>query len=153
MDELTVLLAVVLRWCNRCGLDDFQTATAQSLAWYWSSRSAVSYPPSHWARIAVRMVRNGRDLAGCGTGQADALSHSLQGCGMGEVLDKEPSPAVLVEHKELLDKILAEVTEIKRQVVELRLQGLSNIEVAERLGVSPGRTSQIAREIAERFRQ
>jgi hypothetical protein len=43
----------------------------------------------HWARIAVRAVCNGRDLPGCGTGLADALSHPWQGAGMAEERKEE----------------------------------------------------------------
>lgn len=90
MDTPTTLLESVLKWGKKRDLDDFEIATAQSLAWYYSTRhDGPDLPDGHWARIAVRAVCNGRDLPGCGTGLADALSHPWQGAGMAEERKEE----------------------------------------------------------------
>lgn len=155
MDKLAEILEATLRWARRCGLDEFQIATAQSQAWYyWQEYDGPEdFPAGHWARLAVRGVRNGRDLPGCGTSVKDALLHSWQGAAMPEVMDRSPGPDVLVIHKELLERLERSVDDLKRQVAELRLQGLSNAEVARKVNRSPGRTSQIAREFVEGFDQ
>ncbi len=149
--DLVVLLAVVARWATRCGLDEMGTATAQSLAWLWASKSEVNYPAGHWAKLAVRATRNGRDLPGCGTGHADALMHSTQGAGMGDMKDKSPGPDALAAHREQWERMESGLDERRRLAVEMRLEGWSNFEIATALGVSPGRTSQMAREVMERF--
>jgi hypothetical protein len=148
------LLEVVMRWGTRCGLDDFEIATAQSLAWYYRSRyDGPELPDSHWARIAVRGLRNGRDLPGCGTGDCDALHHTWQGHGMGEVVDRSPGPDVLAEQKELMERILAEVSDVKREVAKLKAAGMAGREIAIQVSLSQARVSQILREIADKFKE
>lgn len=154
MDTQTTLLETVLRWGSRCGLDEFQIATAQSLAWYFRTQyKGKDLPESHWARLAVKRVRSGRDLPGCGTSPKDALNFTWQGAGMGEVMDKTPSPSTLAAHKETLERILAGLSEVKKEVAELRLSGAANKEIAVHLHLSEARVSQIAREIFEKFQR
>jgi hypothetical protein len=156
--ELSHLLDTVDRWAQRCHLSPDQVVTAQSLAWYYLTRyqqrhaNADPPPPSHWARLAVRATRNGRDLPGCGTSPNDALHRTWQGAGMGEVRDPDPGPLACAIHREQMERTLAESPR-KRRVADLRIAGLSNLEIAEDLGVSPARSSQIARETAEDFRR
>jgi hypothetical protein len=148
------LLEVVKRWAARCGLDEQQTTTAQTLAWWYrrNYRGEVPLSDSHWARLAVRATKNGRDLPGCGTSVKDALlAGCWQGAAMPEVLDREPPPDVLAEHKETLARVLEGLSATKQSVVEARLSGRSNEDIARDLGLSAGRCSQIAREIAEAF--
>src|SRR5256885_909790 len=91
--DVTKLLATVLRWGRAAGLDEQQTATAQSLAWYYAAAyDGPELPVSHWARLGVRATLRGRDLPGCGTGSGDALHRVWQGAGMGEVADRRPPP-------------------------------------------------------------
>ena len=153
----STLLDTVARLAHRAGLQPDQVATAVSLGWYYATRYEQRYgnsdplPASHWARLAVRATRNGRDLPGCGTSPSDALRHAWQGAGMPEVRDPSPGPDVLAAHREQLERTLAESPR-QRRVADLLIAGTSNKEVAEELGVSPARTSQIAREIVESFR-
>ena len=152
--DLSLLLDTVANLARRAGLDPFQVVTAQSLAWYYVLRYEGSrlLPALHWARVAIRATRNGRDLPGCATSPSDALRHSWQWATMNEVRDGSPGPDVQAAHREQLELALA-ASPRKRRVAELRIAGASNREVAEELGVSPARTSQIAREIAEDFRR
>lgn len=148
----TQLLEIVMKWGRKCGLDDFEIATAQSLAWYYKSRyTGPELPESHWARNAIRSLRNGRDLPGCGTGESDALHHVWQGEGMGEVMDKSPGPDKLVMDKELMERLLAQLSELQKEVAELKTQGRKGKEIALVVGLSEARVSQIGREIAEWF--
>jgi hypothetical protein len=157
--DLSILLDMVAGLAHRSGLAPDQVVTAQSLAWYYATRyeerngsSDDPLPPSHWARLAVRATRNGRDLPGCGTSVSDALHRCWQGAGMPEARDPSPGPDVQAADREQLERTLAKSPQ-RRRVAELRIAGASNREVAEELGVSPSRTSQIAREIAEDFRR
>ncbi len=150
----TKLLETVLKWGKSWGLDDFEIATAQSLAWYHRSQyDGPELPESHWARQAVRHVRNGRDLPGCATPEADALNRCWLGAAMGEVMDRYPGPDMLAAHKEAMDRMLNSLSELQKQVAELRLAGVANKEIAVHLHFSEGRISQIAREIVEKFKQ
>ena len=72
---------------------------------------------------------------------------------MPEVMDRFPGPDVLAEHREAYERTMAELTDRKRQVAEMRLAGMDNGEIAHLMGLSQARTSQIAREIVERFRE
>jgi len=153
MDTQTKLLETVLKWGKNRGLDEFEIATAQSLAWYYATKFKGKLPDSHWARVAVRAVWNGRDLPGCGTSSQDALNFTWQGAGMQEVTDQTPGPDVLAAHKEALERVLSELTAIKKEVADLRLAGMATKEIAIHLHVSKSRVSQIAREIGEMFKE
>ncbi len=150
--DLAHLLMTVLLLGQRRGLTPEQIVTAQSLAWYYSTRCEQPYPAGHWARLAVRATLHGRDLPGnCWTSPKDALHIAWQGCGMNEVRDGMPGPDVLAEHREQLERAVSDEPRL-RQLADLRIAGQSNRDVAEELGVTPGRASQLARKIAERFR-
>ena len=58
-----------------------------------------------------------------------------------EVLDEAPSPeelAIAADERRSLRALLAHLPEHQRQVVELRLAGLTGAEIAQALGRSPG---------------
>jgi DNA-binding CsgD family transcriptional regulator len=148
---LTALLLTVANWAARCRLDEGQTVTAQSIAWLEASRCPIDYPASHWARLAVRRVRCGRDIPDCAVSRADALSRSVQGCGMGQVRDGEPTPDLLAADREAMANLVAGMDDQAAKVTHLRLSGVPNQEIAAELGVSPARISQIARRVVERF--
>lgn len=148
---LAALLLTVAKLARKFKMDEFQTATAQSVAWLWASESPTDYPPSHWARLACRAVFYGRDLPGCAVSRADALSHSSQGCGMDEAMDTTPGPDVLAAHREQWERITKGMTAKEADLTRLKIEGLANQDIARTLGVSPGRASQIARAIAEEW--
>jgi hypothetical protein len=152
--DLSILLNTTAGLARQAGLPPDQVVTAQSLAWYFATRyqGIIPLPPSHWARLAVRAARNGRDLPGCGTSESDALHRCWQGAGMPEVRDPSPGPDVLAANREQLEWTLAKSPQ-RRRVADLRVSGMSNLEIADDLGVSPSRSCQIARQIAEEFRR
>lgn len=144
------LLETVQRWGKRNGFDEGQIATAQSMAWYYRANYAGDeLPDSHWARLGVRAVRNGRDLPGCWTSPTDALHRIVQGSGMGQVMDRYPGPDTLAADREAFERMLMTLDDKRKQVVELKLAGVKNKEVASHLGLSEARISQLAREIVE----
>jgi hypothetical protein len=148
------LLETVRRWGQRCGLDDFEIATAQSLAWYYEATyDGDELPVSHWAQLGVRAVRNGRDLPDCGTGAKDALNFTWQGAGMLEVTDGYPGPDTLAAHREIFDRMFSGLDDLKKQVAELKMAGERTKEIAVHLHLSEARISQISREIVEACRK
>ena len=151
MDQ-TKLLTSVLKWGKACRLDDFEIATAQSLAWYDRSQyKGPALPESHWAKNAVRRVRSGRDLPGCGTPPSDALNKCWLGERMSEVMDRSPGPDVLAAHREAFDRNFDGLGELGQQVAKLKIAGAKTQEIAIRLERSEGRISQISREVVEGF--
>lgn len=147
------ILTVTAEWGRRCRLDEGQIVTAQSLAWYWASRCETPYPPHYWARLAVRAVHSGRDFAGCATGPTDAIRHAWLTGGMPEKIDPTPGPDTLAEYKEQFERAFGRLADLKQEFLALKIAGLSNLEAVRRLGLSPTRGSQIAREFWEAFKE
>lgn len=150
MDAVTTLLNVTEKWARKCGLDEDQIQRAMVEAWYRWRQRTKKLPFSCWARMAVRAVRNQVDLPWCGTPPTDALRHATFGV-MREVMDRTPPPDVLVDHAERFERALNQRSLKHRQMASLRIQGADVKQVAAALNVSPGRVSQMARDIAEGF--
>ena len=72
--------------------------------------------------------------------------------GQGELrratLDREPAPEAVVDFLDQLQHFLERLSPEERQILELRLQGFSNEEVAKKLGVYERKV----RRILERLR-
>jgi RNA polymerase sigma-70 factor (ECF subfamily) len=51
------------------------------------------------------------------------------------VLDREPSAEDALAFEDALDKFLAPLSEQERQIIQMRLQGCTNDEIAQRLGL------------------
>jgi RNA polymerase sigma-70 factor (ECF subfamily) len=77
-------------------------------------------------------------------GQQDAVDDRLL-----EVLDSEPTPEATVTFVDQLEHFLARLRPEERQVLEMRLQGHSNEEIAAKLNIKHDRT---IRRIVERIR-
>jgi len=77
-------------------------------------------------------------------GQQDAADDRLL-----EVLDSEPTPEATVAFVDQLEHFLARLRPDERQVLEMRLQGHSNEEIAAKLNIKHDRT---IRRIVERIR-
>lgn len=60
-----------------------------------------------------------------------------------ELLDREPPPETVVAFLDELEHFLSQLGPLERQVVELRLQGHSNEEIAAQLGVIDRRVRRI----------
>jgi RNA polymerase sigma-70 factor (ECF subfamily) len=65
-----------------------------------------------------------------------------------ELLDREPSPEEANVFIDLLDDFLSQLRTQDRQILELRLQGHTNVEIADRLGIS----ERQVRRLMERIR-
>jgi hypothetical protein len=132
--------------------DEEPASIALVLAWYYWQRDAGRHEPRHYASFAIRHAIAGRDLPGIkdSTDVFDRLT-CCGGAGMGHVEDRTPGPDSLVCHAEQMEIWEASLNETQREVVALRLEGLSNQEVARRVGLTPSRTSQIAREVVAAY--
>ena len=131
--------------------DAGRVSDALVLGWYYWSRGPQELPPSIWARTAVRAVWAGRDLPGIAA-RSDALDRAFRGAAMSEVVDRRPGPLHIAAAKEEYERLLASLSERQRLLVEAVADGtLRTDRLAAALGVSPGRVSQMRREILERL--
>ncbi|MCS6851863.1 MAG: sigma-70 family RNA polymerase sigma factor [Gemmataceae bacterium] len=64
--------------------------------------------------------------AGQGTGSVDHLRH---------LLDQEPTPEAQVAFLDELESFLSQLRPQEREILELRMQGYSNEEIAQKLGI------------------
>jgi RNA polymerase sigma-70 factor (ECF subfamily) len=64
-----------------------------------------------------------------------------------ELLDREPSPEEANVFVDLLDDFLSQLQTQDRQIIELRLQGQTNLEIADRLGVSERKVRRLMERI------
>jgi RNA polymerase sigma-70 factor (ECF subfamily) len=72
-----------------------------------------------------------------------------------DLLDGNPSPedlAVAADERDSVLTLLAQLPETQRQVVELRLAGLTGSEIAQTLGLSPGNVGVIQHRAIARLR-
>lgn len=64
--------------------------------------------------------------------------------------DHQPRPSQMIAHQEVLDRALQSRSDRERSILELRAQGFSHVEIAERLSMHPGSVRRIlARCISE----
>jgi RNA polymerase sigma-70 factor (ECF subfamily) len=70
------------------------------------------------------------------------------------LLDREPTPEAAVTFLDQLDHFLDQLMPVERQIIELRLQGYSNDEITQKLGLKYDRkirrTLERVREVAEK---
>lgn len=146
------VLPVVTRYARRAfGRDDEKVAIAECLSWYYWQGRTQELPPSVWAVAAVRAVRNKRDLPGIRSNYTDVWDRAVnwQGAGMGQVADRRPGPEAVVMHAEEYEVLKAGLNDTQRALVELveQDQSIRGIDLAARLGKSPGRITQLRLEI------
>jgi hypothetical protein len=153
VDEFaTKVLPVVVRHARSLHNEELE-AIALVLAWWAWSHRKQELPPSVWARVGVRHARAGRDLPGIKSKFRDVWDHleQWQGGSMGQVVDRRPGPAGQAAWKEELAAILAHLSAAQQELAELvQEEGiLRTDELARRLGKTPGRISQMRREIKD----
>jgi RNA polymerase sigma factor (sigma-70 family) len=69
------------------------------------------------------------------------------------VLDQEPTPEATITFLDQLEHLLTQLRPMERQIVELRMQGLSNEEVANQLGVYDRKVRRVLHQIRAMARQ
>jgi len=149
------LLETVTRLAIKVGLDEERTARAVCIAWndakWFEAEHGWCYPPGHWARLGVRKALSGRDLPGLHpAGRQDALDHAMQGCGMGEVMDRRPGPEKEAADREMIANWWSALTARERLVLDLLDTGMLKRDIARRIGVTASRLSQILQGIVEK---
>jgi hypothetical protein len=154
MDERKLIKAV-LRRAAGTGLTDEQTAVAVCLAWYecrqFERTHGWTFNAFHWARLAVLHALQGRDVPGVQPSKKqDALDYAIQGCGMGNLMDRSPGPDREAAERELIGRWWGKLTEREKLVLRLLDTGLQKRQVARAIGVTAGRLSQILQKIADK---
>jgi RNA polymerase sigma-70 factor (ECF subfamily) len=100
-------------------------------------------------RVTVHKVL--RQVEYHGAAKRDAGLEAAQGEGpqerVLELLDREPPPETVVAFLDELEHFLTRLGPLERQVVELRLQGHSNEDVARQLGVVDRRVRRIVERV------
>lgn len=149
----TEIYPVAVRYARQVlKANDELVSIALVLCWFYWSKRPADYPASHWAQIGVRQAASGRDLPRIGRTRAkDALSHSVSGCGMGEVMDRKPGPVKLIEDREQAELLFATLSDREREMAEMLIAGIPAGNVARAFNVSPPRVTQIRRELMERL--
>jgi RNA polymerase sigma-70 factor (ECF subfamily) len=120
---------------------------AQSvLRTFFRRQAAGEFTPDHWdalwSLLAVLAARKcGHHVAHLFAGKRDAGREVPLGVGSDssptlEPADRSPSPSEVAAFRETLGLVLDGLTERERAVVELRLQGHTVPEVADRVGAS-----------------
>lgn len=157
MATLEEVLAVAERYARkRLGRDDERAHVAVVLAWYHWRLDAGALPASCYARSAVRHAMAGRDLPGIRTSHGkDAMDRDVWLSGhMTEVRDSAPGPERVAAWKEELAQLRALLTLGERDLVEAVQDGVyRTLDLAAALGLSPGRVSQLRRQLAEKCRE
>jgi RNA polymerase sigma-70 factor (ECF subfamily) len=67
-----------------------------------------------------------------------------------ELPDRGDSPSALAEAREAFDRLLGLLPEERRQVIELKAQGLSSREIGERLGLSERTVQRLLEDLRRR---
>jgi hypothetical protein len=157
MDEfLAALLLAALKFARKVfGDDDERVCLVQTTAWFlWHTapEEVKHLAPAHWAKLAVRRVKQRRDLPGVKK-YNDPMDKAIMQPVVG-VRCKRPGPLAQLIHKEELDRMLANATEGERKLCEAIQDGVYRTdELAVRLNVSNGRVSQLKRQLAEKHKR
>jgi hypothetical protein len=105
----------------------------------------------------VRKVVGGRDLPGVQASKfRDLWDHGnrWQGGDMNQARDRRPGPDRIAEEKEAVENLLNELSGQARRMAQAVMDDPTKgtCALAEELGLSPGRISQLRREILNQYR-
>lgn len=158
-DFETRVLPVVVRFARKMLRDEQSQQDAVGNAWY-SYRLAndrLNILPSTFARIGVCHVLTKRDLPGIGGSSGrirDALDHpdTLRCGSMAGIQDRNPGPDAEAQRSEAWDLLLSRMTKKERAAYRALLRVGLNRDAAAKIGVSPGRFSQLLGAIADKIK-
>ncbi len=144
---------VYQRWASKCRVDDETRSVGLALCWYDWSKRKTDYPPSHWARLALRKARCGRDLPIHANDASDIWARLARqdAGGMGGLGDRRPGPARLAISREQMRAWEGSLGAREKHILALAREGAENREIARVLGVTPTRISQIKGAMIEAF--
>jgi len=160
-DFVVDILPTVERFARKVfGPDDDKVTLAGTLAWHaWAAArpEQKELPASVWARAAVRKVVSGRDLPGVQASHFRDIwenAERWEGGDMNLTRDRAPGPERLAEEAEAYARFKAALNEQERKMVEAVEADLNvgTFDLAELLGRSPGRISQMRRELLAKWR-
>jgi RNA polymerase sigma factor (sigma-70 family) len=113
-----------------------------------------------WRLLAAITVNKVRNQARHGTARKRAVSAEESAAGHGsmmgiapEAVCKEPSPEELVVLLEEIESEMSDLSQLKRQIVELRLQGHSNEEIAQQAHCTERTVQRTLKQLKERLEQ
>lgn len=150
---LTAVLTIIRHRCRKRGWDEDWTCNALTKGWeLWATRPQDA-PPSLLALNAMREVNRGRGIAGMGTHFRDIYRKCIK---VGDVaddcdVDPAPGPEAIVSMREAFLIWYDNLSDRERVLYEMIGDGAKGIQLAERLGVSAGRITQMRQAMAARF--
>lgn len=121
---------------------------------YHAAPDRESIDAKQFVWYAIRKVVGGRQT-GMYQRKTDALSHAWL-CGlMGEATDRKARrPLEIAALREMLRRLKEAATAVEREMLELLEQEpLGTGELAERLGKTPGRISQLRRQLFDKSKE
>jgi hypothetical protein len=155
MEFETHVLPVAERYARQRLKDDERVAVALVLAWWiWSNRQE-DFPASVYARIAVLRVLRGDDLPGLRT-KGEMMGDPFRRLERWEagpgLADRRPGPEKEAMRREEMGILRASLSGRQKEMLEAvrEDEGLGTNALAQMMGVSPGRISQLRRELMER---
>lgn len=128
-----------------------------SLVWEWWTTAANRMQPHQYANYACKWVLKGKhlqrsersvDVPNCSRGQVKALRGELS-----DIIASRPgeNPATLARVQLDFAAWLPTLTARQADILDCLLQGESGVEVAEKLGITPGAVSQNRKGLGARW--
>lgn len=153
-DFETRVLPVVSRFARLRLRDEERIQDAIGLCWFRYQQTAkrLEIPAKAFAWYAILQTLSGRNMPGKKARGEDALDKAWRCAAMQEARDPGPGPDKIAQEREEWEVLRARLTPRQAGLVQIGHLDISNQEMAELLGVSPGRVSQMRREI-ERLRR
>lgn len=150
------VMPCVLAWADRARLDDDGRADALGWAWqHWLNRPG-QYGGWVYARMAVRDARNNKGLPGERRRRKTDRYHHGRFERAGRDLscllaDRAADPADVAEWRDELRAVRGKLGTTARRCIDVWAEdwGVGTHHMAALLGISPGRVSQIRREVLQ----
>jgi hypothetical protein len=157
MATLEEVVQTAERWAAVVFKTDMERrCQAVTMAWFYWDQGPAHLPAGVWARCGVRAALHGRDLPGvCSARRRDVWNRLTrwQGAGMNFVRDRRPGPEKIAQDRDWFRYWLTRLTDQEFRLVWDAHWGLTGLELAARLQVSPGRISQLRRAAWERWEE
>lgn len=156
MDDFTTrVYLVVLALARRLFRGDdsrVQNAVGNAFYQYQQAPRRLEITATAFAWAGCRRELGGRGIPGTQARRTDALSQAdtWTAGSMEGVLEHRPGPERIARARDLLDRLRRQMTPRERTIAQRLADGQEGRMVAFAVGVSPGRLSQIRREMKEK---